>query len=164
MADTDPDAHTRVRCATCFREERWDGATVKVLQPGGARRPAVPAPLAAWDALRAGHAAGKLARGRCRCGQPLLDDGEAGHPPIGWSIPLPDGDTLELPPGLEGVDLDTTTAYLERLYPRRSRQPPHLVLFQLATLTPVVAGIIGAWLLAAITLTMFLRAFASLGP
>ena len=157
---------TRVLCPTCLREETWSDGDREVHQPGGSRQPAVPPMLAAWDTLRAARAEGRAARGVCVCGQPLVDDGEAdaAHPPIPWTLTLPDGTTFTVAESLTGPDGEVgepeLTKRLEAVYPRRFRERPHILLFQAATLTPVVVAIFTLWLMAATSLMLFLRAFA----
>lgn len=159
---------TRVRCATCLREEVWTADHHDVLQQGGVRKPAIPAMLAAWDSLLAARREGRFARDTCICGQPLIDTGEVddeAHAIMSWTLALPDGRTFSVARELAGpdgpVDEDTLTAVMEAAYPRRFRERPHILAFQAMTLTPVVVAIFMLWAMSATSLFLFLRAFAS---
>jgi hypothetical protein len=87
------------RCATCLRVERHDGCgDVRVVEPGGSRRPDVPGPLAAWRTLRrvkAGDLGPPVAA--CGCGQPMfLVDGDLPALPS-FDLVLP-GETVRVGP------------------------------------------------------------------
>lgn len=108
-----------VRCATCHREERWEGADRAVVLPGGARRPDVPAPLAAWQVLResfAGRADPVV--GACpSCAQPLL---AAGGRAVPFTVSTPKGDVvvardIQGPAGV--LDEAAADAFIRSQYP-----------------------------------------------
>jgi hypothetical protein len=94
------------RCSTCFRVERREGdAVLEVVMPGGGRKPALPADLAAWRAWRDvkdGFTEAPVAR--CEsCGQPMFKT-EGELPAMQrWEFTLPDG---VIAVGGNGVVLD----------------------------------------------------------
>lgn len=158
---------TTVRCDTCLRQETWTGDDHAVVQQGGARSPAVPPVLAAWDSLRVHTLAGRRARGVCGCGQPLVDDGTADpeHPPIPWELPLPDGTVLRVTDRFLGPDgplsIGQMTDRLEAAYPREFRENKPLLAFQMAIVTPVVVAIFALWAASATVLFLMLRGLAT---
>ena len=108
------------RCSCCFRaERRRDGEVLAVTMAGGARKPDVPADLAAWRALR------RIADGELgppvaicsACGQPMCRvDGELPPLPV-WRIALGDGAIEVGPDGRPiGVDPDEADRRIEDHY------------------------------------------------
>lgn len=157
-----------VHCPICHRLEAWaEGeAGVRVVTPGGARRPAEGPERAVWEVLEASVAAGgPRVVGTCdACGGPLVAEAATSVPRAAYVLGLPGGAlTLTEAGELHGPDGPLSAAqghdrvqaatppspWLQRLAPGRS-------LFQAALLTSVL-GPLSVLLLAVLALSIFMR-------
>lgn len=112
---------SRVRCAGCHREERWDEVGRHVLIPGGHRRPAEAQPLAAWRIV-ARSLAGELGPvvAECpACGLPMTAEPGSALPTWSWRFDLPDGPvTADAGVLVPPTSPEALTARLEELHRR----------------------------------------------
>lgn len=136
------------RCISCFRAERRRGGdVVAVTMPGGGRRPAIPAELAAWRTLRRVKAGelGPPVAACAACAQPMFGV-EGSLPPLArWEIPLAGG---AIAVGPDGVVIGADDAEAEKRIEEHFREalvekvPPAAMGFALVLL--VMVGGIGA--------------------
>lgn len=156
-----------VRCASCFRTERWVRDSVKalcleVVIEGGDRRPAVAPPLAAWRTLRRSRA-GEIGPvvGRCpACGQPMIASDTSIPSLDTWDLETPGG-TVRVGAAIVGPDGpmtdDDAEAFMNRQYPTRwLTDPPSRVAMQLLILPLLVVPMI-VWIAAIVFLFGFLK-------
>lgn len=152
---------TTVRCVGCFREEQWDADGHHVRIPGGQRRPAEAAPLAAWRIV-ARSLGGELGTvvGECAaCGLPLTAERGSALAPWSWRFDLPDGAvTAEggvLHPPTPPAAL---TARLEALHRRPLEIRPAIWLFQ-GSVISLLAVPFALWIFGMIFVVFFLVNF-----